>query len=152
MSTEPQKAEFTDCEGRPWRLRLTVGGVEEVKRVTGIELGDEKDTQWVNLLFKGGGKLVEVLYQLCEKQAEKLGVTPENFAYGFDGPTLEAAGNALGVAVADFFPRSRISQALKTKWAEILARGEEKAIAAITSAPWDSPTNSPASSASTPPG
>jgi hypothetical protein len=152
MSETTQKAEFVDCEGRCWKLRLTVGGVEEIKKSTGIELGNEKDTGWVSLLFSQGAKLVEVLWHLVEKQAEKLGVTPEDFGYGFDGQTLEAAGNALGVAVADFFPRSRISQALKTRWAEILAKGEDQAIQAITSAPLPSATNSPASAASTPPG
>lgn len=150
-TTQP-KSEFTDCEGRTWKLRLTHGLAVEIKKATGVELGDEKNGEWVALLFGERGTLVSVLWCLCEKQAAEKGLTPEGFAYGFDGATLEAAGNALGVCVADFFPRSRISQALRSRWAEILQAGEEKAITAIMSAQLLGATNSPESSESIPPG
>lgn len=122
------KASFTDPDGREWKLRLTVGAVEEVKRETGVELGDESDSKWLELLFGRRSTLVEVLAVLCERQMEKAGVSPEDFGHLFDGPTISAAGDALAAAVADFFPRARISKALSENLEKILAAGEDRAI------------------------
>ena len=122
------KASFTDPDGREWKLRLTVGAVEEVKRETGVELGDENDSKWLELLFGRRSTLVEVLAVLCEKQMKESSVTPEDFGHLFDGATISAAGDALAAAVADFFPRARISKALRENLEKILAAGEDKAI------------------------
>lgn len=149
------KASFTDGDGREWKLRLTVGLVEDIQKETGVELGDESNADWLALLFGKRRKLVEVLWLLCEAQADKAGVTPEQFGHLFDGATLDAAGTALAAAVADFFPRSRISQALRENLQAILEAGEEKAVAEIRATAGRSSasaTTSPGSSALTPAG
>lgn len=154
-SPDELKPEFTDAENRTWKLRITFGLAERIKAETGVELGDEKNTAWLSLLFGDRGTLVSVLWMIVEKQAKELGVTPEEFAEGFDGATLCAAGDALACSVADFFPRSRIARAIRTNLSRILAAGEERAIAAmgavgLASSP--SATTSPESSESIPPG
>lgn len=147
------KASFTDGDGREWKLRLSVGLVAEVLRETGVEIGNEKNSQWVALLFGQQAKLVEVLWVLCAGQAETFGVSAEAFGYLFDGATLEAAGDALAGAVADFFPRSKISRAIKDHMGKVIQAGEERAIREMTAAavPFStSATTSPGSAGSTP--
>ena len=141
------KASFTDPDGREWKLRLTVGAVEEIKRETGVELGDENDQKWLELLLGRQATLVEVLAVLCERQMKEFGVPPEDFGHLFDGTTLASAGDALAAAVADFFPRSRISRALNERLARILDEAETRAVAELERRVASSPTatTSPAS-------
>ncbi len=154
-------AKFTDHTGFDWHLRLTVGDVSDVKRETRVNLGlAAKDAAWVEAVFSDPAKLVEILYVLCEPQCKAAGLSPEDFARRFDGATLEAAGQALAEAVADFFPRSAVAQALRRNLAKVMAAADAKAVAEIertaekltsaksTASP--SPTNSPASAESTP--
>lgn len=151
--SDPLKPVFKDPDGREWRIRLTVGLADRVKDETGVELGDESDSDWLALLFSRRRKCVEVMWCLCEKQAAADGITPEDFAHQFDGVTLRAAGRALAAAWADFFPGSRISQAIRTSLEAILEAGEARAVRemeAALSASLPSATNSPASSGSIP--
>lgn len=148
---------FKDNTGREWKLRLTVGVVTDVKRETGVDLGKvtQADTAWITFLFGDPGRLVAVLWVLCEKQATAVGVTPEDFGHLFDGTTLEAAGEAFAGAIADFFPRSRIAKAIRESLGKILAATDEKAVAeltAMTSTYCNSASRSQESAGSIPPG
>lgn len=53
-------------------------------------------------------KVAELLWSLCESQAEKREVTPEQFAAALDGDTIVKAVEAFIAAVIDFFPRRRV--------------------------------------------
>lgn len=94
---------FTDANGHEWTIRLNVGLVEDVRQQTEVNIAWD-DWDWADLLVKDFSKFVAVIYALVEKQADAKNVTRQDFAYGFDGPTLEAAGRTLGQALADFFP------------------------------------------------
>ncbi|VTS01542.1 unnamed protein product [Gemmata massiliana] len=140
-------ASFKDIKGDEWQLVLTVGSVADVKRDTDINLAiSSKDAAWVEAIFSNDGKFVEVLWVLCAPQAKERGVTPEAFGYRFGGDTLEDAGNALAIAVADFFPRSRIARALRDNWAKTVTAAEDRAIAMLTTTGSPSPTSAPESS------
>ncbi len=149
-------AKFSDKKGHEWQLTLDVGLVQEVKDETGVNLSIvAKDLSWIDALFEDGGRLVSVLHVLLSEQIQALNLSPKDFAKRFDGPTLEKAGEALLHAVCDFFPRSRIAQALRANISKAMATAEDKVIAkmgetALTAL--NSATSSPESSALTPEG
>ena len=123
-------AKFTDHTGHEWKLLLTYGSAKRVKDATGVNLAvaGSGNAEWVNLLFDDPGKIVGVLWELCEEQARAANVTAEQFGERFDGATLSAAGDALMEAVADFFPRSRIAQTIREKLPQVVAKAEAEAI------------------------
>lgn len=151
-------ASFRDGAGREWRLRLTAGSVADVRRDTGVNLAlTSKSADWLDVIFPAdeevpGARLAAVLWALCEGQARSLGVSPEQFAAELDGETLSAAGDALGEAVVDFFPRSRIAQALRGRWRATVTAAEDEVIRRLNSTASPSATSSPGSSGATPAG
>lgn len=128
-------AVFTDAAGREWEVSLTVGDLADVRTATGFDLSGalRSEEGLVDLLFGDPARLVSVLWVLCEPAAVGTDVSPREFAHRFDGPTLEAAGEALLQAVADFFPRSRVGRAVRENLRATLDRMDEAAVAAITS-------------------
>jgi hypothetical protein len=147
-------AKFTDNNGKQWQLLITVGSLAKVKADAGVNLSIvSKDTSWLEAIYGDPAKLGEILWSLCERQAEAAGVTPEQFVDGLTGEVLGAAGDALVASVCDFFPRSAVAKAIKEKLPAILAQADAKAITAIRTISTDSPppSTAPASSESTPP-
>jgi hypothetical protein len=136
-------ATFTDCEGRDWHLRLTVGDLPKLRDL-GFDLNG----------FAAGEKLGEVLFADTERFVRimlLLSRSPLSFeeaAAGFDGPTLEAAGMALLECFADFSPRSRLAQWMKGKFREGMARMDDLLISQLESNA--AAGNSPGRPASTP--
>jgi len=126
-------AKFLDHTGHEWRVLLTYGSAKRVKDVTGVNLAlaGQGAIEWVDTLFGDPGALVGVLWELCAEQAQRANVTPEQFGERFDGATLDGAGNALLEAVADFFPRSRIAQALREKLPQVIEKAEREAVAKL---------------------
>lgn len=131
-------AKFTDRHGREWGLTLTVADLKPLRDdlkfdVTGLASGE----QIGRVLYGDPEGLVAVLHLL----AKPTGVTPDEFADGFDGPALERAGEALLEAFADFFPRSRIAHWMKTAMRERMAEFDRQVIRSLSSS--DDVTNSP---------
>lgn len=125
-------ARFAVSGGREFTVRITVGKLAEVREETGIDLGKALASEGAlaDLMFGDPGRLVSVLYALCDDAAN---VTPEDFAHYFDGPTLERGTEALLTAVADFFPRSKVGKAIREDLAAVLAAMDDAAIAALRS-------------------
>lgn len=147
-------ARFKDRTGFEWDIVLTVGSVADVKRETGINLAlASKDVAWVQAIYSDPEKFGQVLWTLLAPDAGA--TTPEEFARRFDGATLNRAGNALGEAVADFFPRSRVAKALRENLARLMDEADEKVVKGLESVKLTdspSPTNSPGSAGSIPAG
>jgi hypothetical protein len=148
-------ASFADKGGKAWQVSLTVGHLAPLKAFH-LDLGQllRSDEAWAALFTADPQDKVSALYEVCREQIEKAGVTPEEWAYLFDGPTIERATVALAEAVIDFFPRQRIAQAMRGNLRRALERMDREIAAKIDAG--QGPTsngaagNSPASSASTP--
>jgi len=100
--TLPEVAHFTDRKKRRWNLHVTI----PLATVIRTELG-------VNILDTKGGfaqlsadpiLLCGVLWMICEKQAERAEVTPEQFGELLHGETLGDATEAFVEAVTNFSP------------------------------------------------
>ena len=119
---------FTDGKGRTWRLGLTVGMIRSIRERTGLEFGKLIATErgLAEFLFGDPETFARVLWIMVEADAEKAKVEPEDFAYAIDGPTIEAATQALLGAIADFFPRSAIAQTIKTRLPEVMKTMDDR--------------------------
>ena len=126
-------ASFRDAKGREWVIRIDVGALLDVQERTGLDLPQlmRSDEVLTEFLFGDATQPVRALWVLCEEQAKELGLNERGFMRLFDGPTLEAATEALLKSVANFSPRSKIGAAMARTTTEMMEALDRKAIAAL---------------------
>ena len=106
---------FTDNKGRTWTLEVTVATVKRVRALCKVDLNsivelDKNNKPSAELLERLSSDpvlLVDVLYAVCKPQADKLGVTDEDFGEAMAGDAIEYATSALLEEVINFFPESK---------------------------------------------
>jgi len=105
---------FKDTAGRTWTISIHVSAVKRCRAMLGVDLYGLIDAK-----FQGLGKLlsdpcglVDVLYVLCKDEADKLGVSDEDFGRGLGGDSLELATTAFLEELTDFFPDPRVRAGL----------------------------------------
>lgn len=116
-------AQFTDRRQRVWRLELNYALGKHIQQQTGLDFINAHDGKALLGVIQSDEVLVQVLWLLCEEQAQTASVKEEEFGRGLDGPTLEAAINALEEAVLNFSrPARRLAlQAVREKAHEVEA-------------------------------
>lgn len=143
---------------REWRLRLTVGLCEDLKRGEGFDIGGllRDAEKFAEALVTDPGKLVRVLWECCKKEANERGVTPEGFAHLFTGDVLDAAVAALLESAVDFFPKAQGREAIRSGLPKVMAKMEAEAdkemgrrVEKVLSMSFDPAGSTPASSGST---
>ena len=106
---------FTDNKGRTWTLEVTVATVKRVRGLCKVDLNsivelDKNNKPSAELLERLSSDpvlLVDVLYAVCKPQADKLGVTDEDFGEAMAGDAIEHATTGLLEEVIDFFPEAK---------------------------------------------
>jgi hypothetical protein len=101
---------FKDTEGRAWTVRVDVAGVKRVRALAGVDLMEAatRGAEALGELLADPVKVCDTLYALCLPEAERRGVTDEDFGRALCGDEIEAAAHALAAGLVDFFPaRSR---------------------------------------------
>lgn len=130
-------SKFKDTEGREWSIRIDVNAVKRVKEDCAVELLDiaKGDANAIAVVLANPAILINVLFSVCKPQAEKLGITGEEFASGVVGDVIETATTALIEGIADFFPASRrkVLRAALAKVMEADAMAVQNAATAIAS-------------------
>jgi hypothetical protein len=154
---------FTDAAGRRWEVNVHVASVRRVRALLNLDLYSlaSDNLKPLSKLLADPCQLCDVLFVLCEPQAEKLGVTDEDFGRGMAGDALARGVDAFLAEVCDFFPNARTREAIRAAVdagrlvadavagarADLAARMDPPAVAAALIA---SLTSSPGLSASTP--
>jgi hypothetical protein len=95
---------FKDQGDREWVLQVNYSAKQRVQALAGVDLFD------LSIFEKLGsdpGKLIEILYAICQEQADKLGLKKEQFYDAIIGDCLEAAADALTQEIINFFPKRR---------------------------------------------
>lgn len=154
---------FKDNAGRAWAIAVHVAAVKKVRGLLGLDLYSLVDDRFQGLgkLLSDPVTLVDVLYVLCKDEADKLGVTDEDFGRAMAGDAIEHASAAFLEEFTDFFPDPRVRagirkvlEAGKATRAAILTLAESRIDEidpeAVARALIDSSGTSPGSSASTP--
>jgi len=106
---------FKDNAGRSWTLAINVYAVKKTKALVGIDLYGliDKEFQALDKLLSDPVSLVDVIYCLCKDDADKLGVSDEDFGRGMGGDSLEWATTAFLDELTAFFPDPRVRAGLK---------------------------------------
>lgn len=99
-------ATFADSLGRKWEVRVTPAGMRRVKSLTGVNLGTmlANNMQALADLVADPIQLIDVVYCLVKPEADRLGITDEQFGEGLVGDGLDGACDAFLEALSDFFP------------------------------------------------
>ncbi len=120
-------AKFVDRHGREWRLELTLLFIKELRINAEVSLGKASDADKLGeTVFSDPEKMGRAFWVLCEKQAEKANLSPEEFADCFDGDTLERATLAFMEMCIDFFHRGENRIKAKAALPKILQQVEQK--------------------------
>ena len=106
---------FIDNKGRTWMLEVTVATVKRVRGLCKVDLNsiielDKNNKPSAELLERLSSDpvlLVDVLFAVCKPQADKLGITDEDFGEAMAGDAIEYATNALLEEIIDFFPEAK---------------------------------------------
>ena len=160
---------FRDTAGRSWNLALNVYAVKKVRDLLNVDLLDlgGEDKPEKGLLFRMVSDpilLVDLLYVVCQDQAEQSGVTDEQFGQAMAGDVIDLATKAFLEELADFTPsprdRARAKKVIDATW-KLIDRAQDlldakadrvipAAVEAALSALGNSSTSSPDSSEPTP--
>lgn len=152
---------FKDNEGRVWHLEIDPWAMKRVRGRTGVNLGTllNDNLKPFRELVADPITFVDVLWVLCEEQAQKAGVTDEQFGRALRGDPLEEAGSAFEEAYLLFCPSRtrRVMTPLLAKARAAVEAGTERMVKVIeeldmTGITTPSPLSAPESSELTPPG
>jgi hypothetical protein len=126
-------AQFKDANGKPWSISLDAPTIRKVRNeLDGLDLADG-DGAALDRMAADPCLLVDCLWLLCQEQAEKAGVQPEQFARGLIGDAIDSATAAMLESIADFFPTQRrtLLRAIRDKNAKLRELGVMKAMQRI---------------------
>jgi hypothetical protein len=107
---------FVDALGRPWTVVLNVAALKRVKQVLTIDLLQVLEGSLLERLANDPCLLCDVLFVLCQPQAQAVGVSDMQFGEALAGDVLDQAAQAFLEALVDFFPQARrqvLREALK---------------------------------------
>lgn len=106
---------FTDTAGRTWTVCVNVDAIKRVRSLLDVNLLEVLDDgcKLLAQLHDDPVLLVDVLYALCQPQAEAQNVTDVQFGQAMSGDALLHANRALLEGLSDFFPSARRRAAMK---------------------------------------
>lgn len=137
-----------DSKNREWELRVTLGSLAPL-REAGFDVSDAVSDPKSITRLRDLDLFGRVLWILCSEQAAARSISPEEFAAGFDGPTIFAAADALGEALLDFCHRPEVAKLLKETLRGAMETMTAAALAEIHAGSKTPVGSSPESSAST---
>jgi hypothetical protein len=106
---------FKDNADRTWTIVVHVTAVKRCRALAEVDLyGLVNDgLQGLGRLLGDPVALVDVLYVLCKDEADKRGVTDEDFGRAMAGDAIEHATKAFLEELTDFFPDPRVRAGLQ---------------------------------------
>ena len=119
---------FTDNAGRSWTVVLNVTALKHVRDLCEVDLMDAAHGNLLERLITDPVLLCDVIYCICKEEADKAGITDEQFGQSMAGDAIEAATKALLEELIDFFPEAR--RGLLSKALGKMRRWEDLAIQA----------------------
>lgn len=158
---------FKDTTGREWLVEVNVTTLKRVRSLCDVDLLGTVTGNVLERLHSDPVLLVDVIYAICKPEADRLGVSDEDFGRAMAGDAIDHATKALLDSIVAFSPSpkdranlGRVIQATETAMNRLrdettrrIADGElerviEKVVANVAEMgmPGDSSTTAPASS------
>jgi hypothetical protein len=101
-------ATFKDTKGREWTIAVNAFTAGDVKKRCGVDLfnlaGVDGKFKPLTDLFGDVMMLVDVVFVLCQKQAEEASISDEEFGRSLAEDVILEARNALGNALVEGLP------------------------------------------------
>jgi hypothetical protein len=112
---------FIDAQGRYWVVDINVATIKRVKALTEINLLTVVEGELVERLSSDPILLCDVLYGVCKPQADREGISDEDFGTGLAGDAIADATTSLIEALVEFFPepRRRLLQRAAAKFQQV---------------------------------
>lgn len=106
---------FADNAGRTWTVAINVALVKRVRGMLGLDLFKLLDdgARPLGELLADPVRLADVLFCLCQEEAEKRNVSDEDFGAALAGDSIGRAADAFVDELVDFFPHARGRESLK---------------------------------------
>jgi hypothetical protein len=106
---------FRDNKGRTWAIEINVWAVKKVRGLLNVNLTGLVDDGFEKLaeLMKDTITVIDVIYVLCKDEADKAGVSDEDFGRAMFGDALAHAKDAFLEELTDFFEDRRIRESLR---------------------------------------
>ncbi|HMO16239.1 MAG TPA: hypothetical protein PKD64_18935 [Pirellulaceae bacterium] len=98
---------FADNTGRTWSIAINVGAVKRVRASLDVNLLDAVEGKLIERLVSDPILLCDVIFVLCQQEAETRGITDEQFGQAMAGDAIDAATSALLEELVDFFPSGK---------------------------------------------
>jgi hypothetical protein len=137
-------ATFTDAAGKEWPLALTIGTLEDVQALHGIDLEAavmEGGDAAIGLLYASPRRLAAVLAVVCDVPADQV----KAFCRAITRKQLGPAREAVMSAVADFCLPPAVAEKYASALPSMLAGAMGGAASSVAEAGSDAATNSPVS-------
>ena len=111
---------FTDTAGRVWCLSIGTDTIKRVRSVLGVDLMEFVEGSLMAKLLDDTVLFVDVLYAVCQPEADARGVTDTQFGQAMSGDVLAVAEEALAEGLFHISHPSR-REAARTAWAKVKA-------------------------------
>lgn len=98
---------FRDNAGRTWTVSVDVAAIKRVRALAGFDLLSVIDGKGIDRLVLDPVLLCDVLCAACRPEAERLGVSDEDFGRAMAGDAIEHATRALMEELVSFCPNPR---------------------------------------------
>jgi hypothetical protein len=154
--------QFKDTEGRTWDVAVNIATINRVQDALKVNLLDlvEEEAAGLIALVKDLRRFFDVLWVLCQRQAEERKIGDLEWAAAMGGDVIVDAQQAFMEALAHFFPKLKREAMLKAIAASVqmtakmrdekLAELDKISVADLAEKLISSCGAAPASSASTP--
>ena len=106
--------DFRDNKNRTWDIVLNVSQIKRLRDKLKLDLLADDNGLSFSQLYTDPILLCNVLFVLCEKQAEERSVSDEDFGESLAGESIAKATEAFLTELADFFPNKKQSALLKS--------------------------------------
>jgi hypothetical protein len=158
---------FTDNAGRTWTLAINVDAIKRVRGLLDVDLLGILDGQLIERLYRDPVLLCDVVYAVCQPEADAREVSDEEFGRAMAGDAIDHATKALLEELVNFCPsprdRANLQRILDTTWnvmdkardvieARLATVDAEALVAQALATSGSSSGAAPASSASSPAG
>lgn len=107
---------FKDNKNREWIVAVNHTTVKRVQSILNVDLRlmQDEEAKLVQRLETDTILLVDVIFVICQPQAEKMGISDEEFGEAMAGDAIFHATEALIEEMTDFFPNPRHRGLIKT--------------------------------------
>ena len=121
--------QFVDNAGHTWGITVNVDAIKRVRQALDVNLLDAVEGKLIERLVSDPILLCDVIYVLCQLEAESRGISDEEFGRAMAGDAIDAATSSLLEELVAFFPKAR--RQLLAKALSKLKLLEARAIALI---------------------